>query len=66
MTSHPSFEEIAAVVYPKAVNGEYFSLAAQVNAHLCACRDCKKIYHTLLAARRQAEDLYFDETDRDA
>ena len=31
MTSHPSFEEITAVVFPTAVNSQYFQLAARVN-----------------------------------
>jgi hypothetical protein len=66
MTSHPSFEEITAVVFPTAVNSQYFQLAARVNAHLCSCADCKQVYNTLFLARQQAEELYFGETYRDA
>ena len=66
MTSHPRFEEITALVFPTAVNSQYFQLAAQVNAHLCVCQDCRQVYHMLAQTRQQAEELYFGEADRDA
>lgn len=66
MTSHPSFEEITALVYPQAVNPQYFQLAARVNAHLCVCETCKQVYDTLITARQQSEGIYFGETNRDA
>lgn len=65
MTSHPCFEEITELVYPKSVDEHYFRLAARVNAHLCACADCKAVYDTLFSARQRSEELYFGETYRD-
>ena len=66
MTTHPCFEEIMELVYPKQVDGHYFRLAARINAHLCTCQDCAQVYDVLLSARQQAEMLYFGETSRDA
>ena len=65
MTSHPRFEEITALVFPNAVDSQYFQLAAQVNAHLRVCEDCRQVYHVLVQARQQAEEFYFGETYRD-
>lgn len=66
MTSHPCFEEIIQLVFPQATDPQYFSLAARVNAHLCTCEDCKKIYDVLITARLQAEDLYYADAHMDA
>lgn len=65
MTNHPRFEEIANLVFTKAVDANYFQLAARVNAHLCACESCKHVYHILLTAREHAEEAYFSRTYSD-
>lgn len=55
MTAHPRFEEIAEFVSAKKIDAEYFRTAARINAHICACPECKTIYDTLLTAQERAE-----------
>ena len=57
MTAHPKFEEIAEFVFAKKIDAEYFRRAAQMNAHLNACPECRKIYEVMLTAADLAEAL---------
>lgn len=55
MTAHPEFEQIAEIIFAEKIDKEYFRKAAQINAHICACSECKKIYEVMLTAHDQAE-----------
>ena len=57
MTAHPEFEAIAEFIFAKKIDTDYFRKAAQMNAHFCACPECKKIYEVMLTAKDRAEAL---------
>ena len=66
--THPEFEAIAEIIFAKKIDTDYFRKAAQLNAHLTACPECKKIYDVLLTAADRAEAyvLYTVQTERAA